>query len=210
VKAGRIGNTPKQGWQNVDLAGEVGRALGVPIGFDSDVNAAALSEAEWGAARGLASCLYLTVGTGIGGGALFAGKLLGTPEMGHIRIPTDSFPGVCPFHGNCLEGVASGPAMAKRWGKPAGDLPPDHPAWAIEARCLALACANFFFTLGPEQIILGGGVMSQLQLFPLIRREFAQLVNQYLELPDEYIVPPALGDRAGVLGALLLARRTVR
>jgi fructokinase len=211
VKEGRITNTPKRGWRDVDLAGEVGKALGVPVGFDTDVNAAALAETEWGAARDVKSCLYLTVGTGVGGGAIFGGKPLDGllhPEMGHIRIPTDSFPGVCPFHGNCLEGVASGPAIAARWGRPASELPPEHPAWELEARYLAFAAANFFFTLGPARMILGGGVMHRRQLFPMIRDEFAKLVNGYLEVPEGYIVPPELGDRAGVLGALLLARRS--
>jgi fructokinase len=212
VKDGWITNTPKQGWRNVDLAGEVSRALDVPVGFDTDVNAAALAETEWGAARGLSSCLYLTVGTGIGGGAIFNGaplRGLTHPEMGHIRIPSDGRPGVCPFHGDCLEGVASGPAIAAHQGRPAEELPAGHPAWDEEARYLALAVANFALTLGPAKVILGGGVMRQLQLFPLIRAEFARLLNNYLPVPDDYIVPPELGDRAGVLGALLLARRAL-
>jgi fructokinase len=212
VKDGWITNTPKAGWQNVDLAGEVSRALDVPVGFDTDVNAAALAETEWGAARGLPSCLYLTVGTGIGGGAIFNGAPLHGvmhPEMGHIRIPSDGRPGVCPFHGDCLEGLASGPAIAARWGRPAEELPAGYPAWDEEARYLALAVANFALTLGPAKVILGGGVMRQLQLFPLIRAEFAKVMNNYLPVPDDYIVPPGLGDRAGVLGALLLARRAI-
>jgi fructokinase len=218
VKDGRITNTPKAGWQNVDLKGEIATALGVPVGFDTDVNAAALAETHWGAARDVASCLYLTIGTGIGGGAIFNGVPLHGlmhPEMGHIRIPaSDGFPGgfsgVCPFHGNCLEGLASGPAIAKIWGRPAEELPPGYPAWDLEARYLALAVANFAFTLGPARIILGGGVMRQRHLFPLIRREFATLINNYLPVPDNYIVPPELGDRAGVLGGLLLARAASR
>jgi fructokinase len=213
VKDGWITNTPKAGWRNVDLAGEVSRALDVPVGFDTDVNAAALAEAEWGAARGLPSCLYLTVGTGIGGGAIFDGaplRGLMHPEMGHIRIPSDGRTGVCPFHGDCLEGLASGPAMAARWGRPAEELPAGHPAWDEEARYLALAVANFAFTLGPARVILGGGVMRQPQLFPLIRAEFAKLLNHYLPVPDGYIAPPGLGDRAGVLGALLLASRAIK
>jgi len=213
VKDGWITNTPKPGWRNVDLAGEVSRALDIPVGFDTDVNAAALAETEWGAARGLSSCLYLTVGTGIGGGAIFNGSPLHGlmhPEMGHIRIPSDGRPGVCPFHGDCLEGLASGPAIAARWGEPAEELPPGHPAWDEEAHYLALAVANFALTLGPAKVILGGGVMRQLQLFPLIRGEFAKLLNNYLPVPDDYIVPPGLGDRSGVLGALLLARRAIK
>jgi fructokinase len=208
VENGRIGNTPKAGWQGVDLGGEVARALGVPAGFDSDVNAAALGETEWGAGRGLKSCLYVTVGTGIGGGAIFDGRPLPGLEMGHIRVPVEgSFAGICPFHGNCLEGLASGPAIAKRWGASADRLAEDHPAWEEEARLLAHAVADFFFTLRPGRMILGGGVMEQSQLFPTIRRRFAELVAGYLPVPDGYIVPPELGDRAGVLGSLLLARR---
>lgn len=130
VRDGRITNTPKQGWRNVDIAGEVGRALGVPIGFDNDVNAAARAETEWGAARRVSSCLYLTIGAGIGGSAIFGGvPLQGIlhPEMGRIRIPSDGWPGVCPFHGDCLEVLASGPAVAKRWGRPAEKLRPAIP-----------------------------------------------------------------------------------
>jgi fructokinase len=135
------------------------------------------------------------------------------PEMGHIRIPHDArldpFPGVCPFHGDCLEGLASGPAIAARWGKPGSELPADHPAWALEAHYLALGIANLAVTLAPGKAIVGGGVMKQPGLMGRIRREFAELINGYLEVPADYIVPPELGDRAGVLGALLLARRAV-
>jgi fructokinase len=188
------------------------------VGFDTDVNAAALGEKRWGAARDVESCLYLTIGTGIGGGAIVNGKLLHGimhPEMGHIRIPhdlaADPYPGHCPFHGDCLEGLASGPAMQARWKKPAPQLPADHPAWALEARYLALAVANFIFTLSPGRVILGGGVMQQSKLFPLIRAELRTIFNGYLQMPqvltklDTYVAPPALGDRAGVLGALALA-----
>jgi len=160
----------------------------------------------------------LTIGTGIGGGGLSSGKLLHGlihPEMGHIRLPhdlaRDPFPGACPYHGDCLEGLASGPALEKRWGARAETLPPDHPAWKLEARYLALALVNFICTLSPQRIILGGGVMEQAQLFPLIRREVQQLLNGYVQSPviieniDAYIVPPGLGKRAGVLGAIALA-----
>ncbi len=209
---GHITATPKAGWKDTDLADEVGRALGVPIAFNTDVNAAALGETRWGAAKGLNSCLYLTVGTGIGGGAVFGGvphQGFTHPEMGHIRIPHDTdadpFAGVCPFHGDCFEGLASGPALAARWGRPAGELPVDHPAWDLEARYLALAIANFICTLAPARVILGGGVMNQASLFPLIRKELAKLLNGYIEPPEPYIVPPGLGDRAGILGSLALA-----
>ncbi len=190
-------------------------ALGIPVGFDTDVNAAALGEARWGAAQGIADFLYLTVGTGIGGGAIAANRVIhGTshPEMGHIRIPhdlsADPFPGVCPYHGDCLEGLASGPAIHARWGLPAETLPPDHPlAWPLEARYLALAIANFAFTLSPARIILGGGVMRQTQLYPQIRSHLAQLLNGYIVQPE--IEPPALADRAGVCGALVLAEQAL-
>jgi fructokinase len=209
---GHITSTPKVTWRNTDLAGPIRAALGVPVGFDTDVNAAALGEARWGAAQGVNDFLYLTVGTGIGGGAIASGRVvhgMSHPEMGHIRIPhdlkTDPFPGCCPYHGDCLEGLASGPAIQARWGKPAAQLPPDHPAWELEARYLALAVANFAFTLSSDRVILGGGVMRQAQLFPQIRSELAQLINEYMALPE--IVPPSLGDRAGVCGALVLAEQ---
>lgn len=214
---GYITTTPKPGWRNTDLVGAIRRALDVPVEFETDVNAAALGEHRWGAARGLDTFIYLTIGTGIGGGGLVSGKLMHGlihPEMGHIRLPhdfaRDPFPGVCPFHGDCLEGLASGPAIEKRWGARAETLPPDHPAWQLQAHYLALALVNYICTLSPQRIILGGGVMEQAQLFPLIRREVVQLLNGYIQSPaiieniDTYIVPPALGARAGILGALAL------
>ena len=219
---GHITSTPKLAWANFDLAGTVASALGVPVGFDTDVNAAALGEARWGAAQDVSSCLYLTFGTGIGGGYIAEGRLLHGmihPEMGHIRIPRDRaidpFPGVCPYHGDCLEGLASGPAIEKRWGKSARELPTDHPAWGLQARYVALALANFVCTLSPGRIILGGGVMKQAGLFVQIRTGLADLLNGYVRSPwlgadiDRYVVPPGLGDRAGVLGALALAEQTV-
>jgi len=215
---GHVTTTPKPGWANTEFAGVVGRALGVPVGFDTDVNAAALAESRWGAARGLSSCLYLTVGTGIGGGALVEGGLIHGmmhPEMGHVRIPhdtaADAFPGVCPYHGDCLEGLASGPAIQARWGRPADTLPPDHPAWRLEAHYIALGLVAYIVTLSPQRIILGGGVMSQQHLFPLIRAEVQDLMNDYIQTPamqagiDSYIVPPGLGNRSGVLGGFALA-----
>ncbi len=220
---GHITSTPKAGWQYTDLAGRVRNALQVPVGFDTDVNAAALAETCWGAARDVSSALYLTVGTGIGGGAILNGALLHGmmhPEMGHVRVPhdlaADPFPGICPFHGDCLEGLAAGPAMQARWGQPAATLPPDHPAWALEARYIALALAGFVFTLSPGRIILGGGVMQQAGLFDRIRGELSSVLNGYIRMPqvltemDRYVVPPGLGDRAGVLGALALAERAAK
>jgi fructokinase len=203
----------------VDFAGQVGRALAAPVGFDTDVNAAAVGEHRWGAAQGLDNFIYLTVGTGIGGGGLINGRPmhgLVHPEMGHVRLPhdrdDDPFPGRCPFHGDCLEGMASGPALEDRWGQPAETLPEDHPAWPLQARYLAFALVNFICTLSPQRIILGGGVMKQESLFPLIRSEVLSLLNDYVRSPaiteeiDSYIVPPGLGGRAGGLGALALGQ----
>jgi len=215
---GWITSTPKPGWAHTDLAGTLSRALSLPVAFDTDVNAAALAEQRWGAAQGLETFLYITVGTGIGGGAMVNGRLLHGllhPEMGHIRIPhdwqVDPFPGLCPYHGDCLEGLASGPALAARWGTPAHTLPPDHPAWSLAARYLALGLVTFICTLVPQRIIMGGGILHQAHLFPRLRHEIQQLLNDYIQVAelhgqlDDYIVPPALGDRAGVLGALALA-----
>ena len=219
---GFITNTPKPGWADTDLAGAVRPALELPVGFDTDVNGAALGEHRWGAAQGLDTFLDQTIGTGIGGGGMVEGKLmhgLVHPEMGHMRLPhdleADPFPGVCPFHGDCLEGLANGPALEARWGQRGETLPADHPAWPLEAHYLALAMVNLICTLSPQRIILGGGVMKGRQLFPLIRTEVQALLNGYLQATeilddvDRYIVPPALGDRAGVLGAIALAERSL-
>lgn len=219
---GSITSTPKAGWSNVDLMGAVRNALGVPVAFDTDVNAAALGEWRWGAARGLDTFLYLTIGTGIGGGGMVNGLLmhgLVHPEMGHVRIPhdldADPFAGVCPFHGDCLEGLASGPAMNARWLQSAEQLPDDHPAWALEARYLALALVNFICTVSPERIIVGGGVMSRQHLFPLVRAQVLELLNHYIRADailrsiESYIVSPWLGNQAGVLGALALAETLI-
>jgi fructokinase len=214
---GYITATPKPGWSQTDFVGQIRAALNVPVGFDTDVNGAALGEYRWGAAQGLSNFIYLTVGTGFGGGAMVNGRLLHGlihPEMGHIRIPRhpdDDFGGRCPFHGDCLEGMAAGPALEERWGQPAETLPADHPAWEMEAHYLAYGLVNFICTLSPQRIIMGGGVMSQPHLFPLVRRKTQELLNGYLAAPalregiEAYIVPPGLGGRAGVLGALALA-----
>jgi len=219
---GYITSTPKAGWAQANFAQAIREVLGVPVGFDTDVNAAALGEGTWGAAHGLDTYLYLTIGTGIGGGGVVSGQLIHGAlhsEMGHMSLPhdwkSDPFPGSCPFHGDCLEGLATGPAMQKRWGARGETLPPDHPAWALEANYLALALVNLICVLSPQRIILGGGVMSQVQLFPMIRARVQELLNGYLQFPevleniDQYIVPPALGGRAGVLGSIALARQIV-
>jgi fructokinase len=217
---GYITTTPKPGWAHTDFAGTIRRALGLPVGFDTDVNVAALGERRWGAAQGLDTFVYLTIGTGIGGGGLVNGKVihgLVHPEMGHIRIPhdrgRDPYAGACPYHGDCLEGLATGPALEARWGQRGETLPADHPAWELEAGYLALGLVSIICILSPERIIMGGGVMEQRQLFPLVRGRVRELLNGYLQAPaildriDEYIVPPRLGNRAGVLGAIALAQQ---
>ena len=217
---GYITSTPKPHWANVDLAGPIRSALGVPVGFDTDVNIAGLGEWRWGAAKGLSNFIYLTIGTGVGGGVLIDGKPvhgLIHPELGHIPLPhdwaADPFKGRCPYHGDCLEGMAAGPAIGERWGRPAVELPPDHPAWELEAHYLALALQTFICTLSPERIILGGGVMEQPQLFPTVRQKLITCLNGYVQSPsilgdiDRYIVPPGLGNRAGVLGAFAQAQQ---
>ncbi|MGE5674550.1 MAG: ROK family protein [Mycobacterium leprae] len=219
---GHITSTPKPGWRDTDLWGEIVRALGVPVGFDTDVNAAALGEHVWGAARGLDTFIYLTIGTGIGGGAMVNGKMLHGlvhPEMGHIPLPRlagDSFGGFCPYHGDCFEGLAAGPALQRRWGDKAETLPAEHPAWAMEAEYIAMGLWTFICTLSPQRLILGGGVMQQPHLFPLIRAKVQQLLNGYVQSPailaqiDQFIVPPALGGNAGVLGSIALAQQALR
>lgn len=218
---GYITSTPKPGWANVNLAGEISAGLKLPVAFDTDVNGAALAECHWGAAQGLDTFIYLTIGTGFGGGGLANGTPMHGllhPEMGHIRIPhnweEDPFPGTCPFHGDCLEGLAAGPAIEQRWGQRGETLPADHPAWDLEAHYLSLGLMNHILMLSPQRIILGGGVMAQSQLFPAVRQKVVEQLNGYISVPeiltdiDHYIVPPALGNRAGVLGAIALAQTT--
>jgi fructokinase len=218
---GHILPTPKPGWTNTNIVGALHSALDLPIVFDTDVNGAALAEARWGAAQGCDPVLYLTIGTGIGGGALVNGKLLHGilhPEMGHIPLPRDPkldpFPGVCPFHGDCFEGLAAGPALEKRWGQKAETLPLDHAAWDLEAHYIALAIASYIYTLSPQKIVIGGGVAQQAHMLPLVRQKVQALLNNYVQSQlitkniDDYIVLPGLGNRAGVLGAIALAEQT--
>ena len=217
---GWITKTPKPGWSDTPLLPPMRDALGVPALIDTDVNAAALAEWKLGAARGLNSCLYVTVGTGIGAGLVIEGNLvhgLVHPEMGHILLrqeAEDPTPvGFCPYHQGCLEGLASGPAIEKRWGKKGYELPPDHEAWTLEASYLAQMCMNAVCAYSPEKIILGGGVMQQKHLFPLIRRKTLELLNGYVQTEyilngiDSYIVEPGLGTKSGATGALLLAQQ---
>ena len=217
---GWIRKTPKPGWGDTPLLPSMQDALGVPALIDTDVNAAALAEWQLGAAKGLKSCVYVTIGTGIGAGLVIGGRLvhgLVHPELGHMLLrqePDDQTPvGFCPYHQGCLEGLASGPAIEKRWGRKGYELPADHPAWDLEAAYLAQMCVNAVCVLSPEKIILGGGVMQQKHLFPLIRQKTLDLLNGYvqakeiLENIDNYIVEPGLGTKSGAIGALLLARQ---
>jgi fructokinase len=218
---GRITTTPKHGWADTDLVAALRDKLDVPLAFDTDVNAAALGEHRWGAAVGLETFCYITVGTGIGGGGLANGKLMHGllhPEFGHMRIPhdreRDPFDGVCPYHGDCFEGLASGDAVRARWGE-APETLTDPRVWELEAEYIALGLLNVICTLSPQRIVIGGGVMHEPSLLPLVRRRVRELASGYIDAPelgeavDTYIVPPALGDRAGVLGAFELARRAV-
>ncbi|MGU3470727.1 ROK family protein [Paenibacillus sp. D51F] len=215
---GHVTTTPKPGWENYPFLGSLEKHFDLPFGWDTDVNAAAYGEAMWGAAQGLASCVYYTVGTGIGVGVYSEKKLihgLVHPEGGHVltrRHPSDEFAGTCPYHGDCLEGMAAGPAIERRWKTKGSELPSGHPAWEIEAFYLGQAISNTILMLSPQKVILGGGVMHQKQLFPLIRREVQKNLGQYVNADeiagriDQYIVPPGLGDNAGLAGALALGR----
>ena len=215
---GYITSTPKPGWAFFNFVGTMHQALDIPMGFDTDVNMAALGEWTWGAGQGLDTFVYLTIGTGIGGGIIAGGKLvhgLVHPEIGHILLPhdrqVDPFEGSCPYHKDCFEGLANGPSIEKRWGQRGETLPVDHPAWELEANYLALAVESLVVTLSPERVVLGGGVMEQPRLFPMLREKVQRLLNGYvksaqiLEHMDTYILPPALKPRSGVLGALALA-----
>jgi fructokinase len=215
---GYITSTPKPDWSNYNILGELKKHFDIPMSFDTDVNGAALGEIKWGSAIGLDSVIYLTVGTGIGGGIYSGGKLvhgMTHPETGHIlvkREENDDYKGKCPYHGDCLEGMASGPAIEQRWGVKAYELEENHRAWDLEAYYLAQGLINYILIMSPKKIILGGGVMKQKQLFPLIRKKVVQTLNGYvfhkniLENIEEYIVPPKLGDNAGICGGLALAK----
>lgn len=211
LRAGRITTTPKPGWADTGVVTALRDVLGVPVAFDTDVNAAALGEQRWGAAKGLDTFCYVTVGTGIGGGVMAEGRLvhgLSHPELGHMRVPhdlaRDPFPGSCPFHGDCFEGLASGSAMQARWGAPAERID-DPQAWELEAEYLALGLAGVTAILSPQLVVLGGGVPKHPGLIGRVRELLAGLLAGYVAAPE--IVAPGLGDRAGVLGAIELARR---
>lgn len=222
-KYGFITSTPKPGWRDADVLGRVRRAFPeIPVAFDTDVNAAALGERRWGAAKGLDDFVYITIGTGIGAGVVAGGRPLHGlvhPEAGHMRIPRvpgDDFPGVCPYHGDCWEGLCSGPAIKSRTGFAATEIPPDSEAWRLHARYTALALGNIVCALSPRRIILGGsvpkgGLLGGERFFAMVRAEVQHVLNGYVVSPaleqgiGEFIVPPGLGDDAGVCGALALA-----
>ena len=213
---GYITSTPKLAWKNYDIVGAFKKELGVPIGFDTDVNGSLLGEITWGCAKGLTDALYLTIGTGVGGGVMAGGKLLHGmlhPELGHIKMAVadgDTYKGKCPYHGTCFEGMAAGPAIEDRWGKKAVELADDDKVWDLESTYIAQALCTYILTLSPQIIILGGGVMHQKQLFPLIRKKVLEQLNGYVltkELADidNYIVPASLNDDQGIMGSIKLA-----
>ncbi len=218
---GYVTTAAKPGWAQYNVVGALKQAFDLPIGFDTDVNGSAIGEYRWGAGHDLSDFLYLTIGTGIGGGAMVNGKLLhgaSHPEMGHILIPQDthrdSFEGVCPYHKNCLESLASGPSMKTRWKvNSALDLPEYHEAWDLEAHYLAIGLTNYILTLSPKRIIMGGGVMRQTHLLPKIRAEIVKCLNSYIKDDkiiqhlDTYIVNPGLGEDSGICGAIALAEK---
>lgn len=212
---GYITTTPKLAWQNYNIVGAFREKLGVPVGFDTDVNGSALGEYTWGIAKGLHSCIYITIGTGVGVGAIVDGRLLHGmmhPEGGHIllqKLPHDTYEGFCPFHKNCMEGLAAGPAIEGRWGKKAVELADSPEVWEMEAEYIAQALVDYVMLLSPQRIILGGGVMHQTQLLPLIRTKFKELLNGYIKTKaiedlDSYIVVQSLDDKQGIMGALKL------
>ena len=215
---GHITKTPKAYWSDYNLIGELKKHFDVPMEFDTDVNGAALAEAWWGAGKGFKNVMYITVGTGIGAGATVDGKMLQGlthPEMGHISVkrhPEDTFEGTCSFHGDCLEGMAAGPAIEKRWGKKGIELAEDNRVWEMEAYYLSQALVNYILILSSEKIIMGGGVMKQKQLFPLIHKNVKEMLNGYvdkkeiLEDIENYIIYPGLGDYAGFIGSFALGK----
>lgn len=212
---GHLMRTPKAGWSHADLAGPFARAFDCPVAIDTDVNGAALAESIWGAGRGKQICLYLTIGTGVGGGAVIDGRILhgkSHPEMGHMRLPRHAddgaFAGTCPFHGACLEGVASGPAIMARWGKPLSEFPAGGAEHRMIAWYLAQAVCSFQAIMEPDCIVMGGGVMATPRLLDLIRSAAEELGGGYfVGKAKDIVVPPGLGDDAGLMGAFALASR---
>ena len=213
---GYITSTPKPGWNNYNILGELKKAYDIPMGFDTDVNGSLLGEVTWGSSKGLSDAVYITIGTGVGGGVLSGGNLVHGmlhPELGHmLMVPrsNDHYAGRCPFHKNCLEGMASGPAIGERWGRPAKELADKKEVWELEADYIAQALMNIILTLSPKRIILGGGVMHQEILFPMIRNRVKEYLNGYIQAAllediDSYIVPASLHDDQGIMGCIRLA-----
>lgn len=214
---GTILHTPKIAWRNFPLLKTLKEALNnIPVGFDTDVNAALLAETTWGAARGLTDAAYVTIGTGIGMGAMSGGKLthgMLHPEAGHIKmsiVDGDNYKGHCPSHGTCFEGMASGLAIAERWGKSPKELADNPEVWDLEAKYIAQALTAIVYILSPQKIILGGGIMRQAQLFPLVRKYVLENINEYIDTKElrninSYICPASLTGNEGVIGALKLA-----
>lgn len=218
-KYGYITSTPKLMWRDYNIVGEFAKALNIPVGFDTDVNASCLGEATYGAGKGLSNVVYITIGTGIGAGILVEGKLLHGnlhPEAGHIKLlrhPKDNYEGKCPYHKDCFEGLAAGPAIEARAHISAKELKQDDIAWDIEAYYIAEAICTYILTLAPQKIILGGGVMHQTHLFPMIQNYVTNMLNGYIntnELSDikNYIVPAGLKDNQGIVGCLVLGSNT--
>ena len=209
---GTILNTPKTKWKQFDILKELKEMFQIPIFIDTDVNAACLGEYKYGAGKDVKSCLYITVGTGIGAGLVREGEIFqgkSHSEMGHVFVqqhPDDPYQGNCPSHRNCLEGLAAGPAIEKRYGKKGVTLSENDKVWEIEAFYLAQAIMNYTLILSPERIIIGGGVMKQEKLYDLIRKKFMKLMNGYLTIEnvDQFIVAPALKDEQGIKGAIAL------
>lgn len=217
---GHITTTPKLAWKDYDIMGEFKKALNIPVGFDTDVNAAALGEAAYGCMQDVDNGIYITIGTGVGVGVMVNRELLHGmqhPEGGHILIaknPNDTYEGRCPFHSSCLESLAAGPAIEGRYGKKAIELADIPEVWELEAEYIAKALVNYIMILSPERIVLGGGVMHQEQLFPLIRKKTLELLNGYLSTKqlddiDTYIVAPSLNDNQGIMGCIKLALNAI-
>lgn len=213
---GYITTTPKLAWANYNIVGVLKDALHIPVGFDTDVNGSALGEATWGITKGLENSMYITIGTGIGAGVISNGKLLHGmlhPEAGHVLLrkhPDDTYEGKCPYHKTCLEGLAAGPAIEARWGKKGVELADKKEVWEMEAYYIAQALVDYIVILSPQRIVLGGGVMHQEQMMPLVRQQVKEQLNAYIrtkELEDleSYIVLPSLDDNQGIMGALKLA-----
>lgn len=218
---GNILNTPKIAWRNFPILKTLKDALGdIPMGFDTDVTGSLLGEATWGAAKGLSDAIYITIGTGIGMGAISGGNPVHGmlhPEAGHLimsRVSGDDYKGHCPSHGACFEGMASGPAIEDRWGKSAKELADSPEVWELEAKYIAQALTDILLVLSPQKIILGGGVMEQAQLFPLVRKYVLEYVNEYIDTKqlrniNSFITPAALNGNQGIMGAVKLAAMAV-